>query len=68
MEGDSLLNSHPNTQLRMKLATTALREAGIAPALLMTGPDFYVEAAAGASGHVTSKREVVAEQCSEHLK
>lgn len=49
MEGDSLLNSHPNTQLRMKLATTALREAGIAPALLMTGPDFYVEAAAGAS-------------------
>lgn len=49
VEGDSLLNSHPNTQKRMAAATQALRDHGLAPALLMTGPDFSVEAAAGSS-------------------
>ena len=49
VEGEALLNSHPNTQRRMAAATAALREHGLAPTLLMTGPDFYVEAAAGSS-------------------
>jgi len=49
VQGDSGLNSHLNTQQRMKAATEALRDHGIAPSVLMIGPDFYVEASAGTS-------------------
>ena len=48
-DGDSIMNSHPNTISRMTVATKVMRENGIAPPILMIGPDFHVERSAGTS-------------------
>ena len=49
IEGESVLSSHPNTPKRTAAAREALRTQGLAPKLLLQGPDFHVEAAAGGS-------------------
>ena len=43
------MNSHPNTISRVTVATKVMRENGIAPPILMMGPDFHVERSAGTS-------------------
>ncbi len=48
-DGDSIMNSHPNTISRVTVATKVMRENGIAPPILMMGPDFHVERSAGTS-------------------
>jgi len=47
--GESILNSYPNTTVRVNAATKLLREQGIAPQVLMQGVDFHIEEIAGAS-------------------
>jgi hypothetical protein len=47
--GESILNSHPNTTVRVNAATKVLREQGIAPQVLMQGLDFHIEDIAGTS-------------------
>ena len=49
MDSDSIMNSHPNTTLRVNAATKVLREHGIAPPILMKGADFHIERSAGTS-------------------
>ena len=46
---ESIMNSHPNTIDRVTEATIILREHGIAPPILMQGPDFHIERSAGIS-------------------
>ena len=47
--GGSSLHTHPATSKRIGAATKVLREVNNAPAMLLVGPDFYAEAAAGTS-------------------
>ena len=47
--GGSILHTHPATGKRITAATGVLREVNNAPAMLLSGPDFYAEAAAGPS-------------------
>ena len=47
--GGSVLHTHPATGKRITAATGVLREVNNAPAMLLSGPDFYAEAAAGTS-------------------
>lgn len=49
MAGDSIMNSHTNTTLRVNAATKVMREHGIAPPILMKGIDFHIERSAGIS-------------------
>ena len=48
-DGESIMNSHPNTTARVAAATKVLREHGIAPSILMNGIDFHIERSAGNS-------------------
>ncbi len=48
-DGDSIMNSHPNTTARVAAATKVMRDHGIAPPILMKGPDFHIERSAGTS-------------------
>tara|TARA_B100000686_G_scaffold244104_1_gene253174 strand:- start:429 stop:1748 length:1320 start_codon:yes stop_codon:yes gene_type:complete len=48
-DGDSIMNSHPNTISRVNAATKILRENGIAPPIIMKGADFHIERSAGTS-------------------
>ena len=48
-DGKGIMNSHPNTNLRVKAATEIMREHGIAPPILMVGADFHIEQSAGIS-------------------
>ncbi len=46
---ESIMSSHPNTISRVNSATNVMRAHGIAPAILMRGPDFHIELSAGNS-------------------
>ena len=47
--GGGIMDSHPNTFLRVQVASQVMRESGLAPPILMRGKDFHIEASAGKS-------------------
>ena len=48
-DGESIMNSHPNTIARVNAATKVMRENSIAPKIIMQGSDFHIERSAGTS-------------------